>query len=193
MGVQVTGVIELKKALRNLAPDLSKELNKELGVALKPVIKEAKSFIPSPNSVLSGWLHEPKAGRFPYFDFAAAKSGIKYKTTPSRPNNNGFRSIVALINASASGAIFETAGRKNPQGQPWNRNSSSKKYSRSNNPNAGRDFIAAAEAISPLQGRKGDKGRAIGRALENNQGAALNGVMLAIQKTSAKFKERIAR
>ena len=42
MGVQVTGVIELKKALRNLAPDLSKELNKELGVALKPVIKEAK-------------------------------------------------------------------------------------------------------------------------------------------------------
>ena len=41
MGVQVTGVIELKKALRNLAPDLSKELNKELGISLKPEIGRA--------------------------------------------------------------------------------------------------------------------------------------------------------
>jgi hypothetical protein len=38
--------------------------------------------------------------------------------SPSKPNKNGFVALARILNKSAAGAIYETAGRKNPKGQP---------------------------------------------------------------------------
>jgi hypothetical protein len=46
MPVVIEGVVGLKKALRQLAPDIKKEMDKEIREALKPIIKDARSKVP---------------------------------------------------------------------------------------------------------------------------------------------------
>ena len=191
MAVRVEGALELRKALLKFSPDLAKEMRVEMTAAVKPVAKEAKSFIST--RVLTNWARKSETTKFPYFDYRAAKGGIGYKVSPSKPNRQGFVSLAQIRNKSASGAIFETAGRKNPNGQPWNPKSGSKKFSRSNNPNAGRDFIAALNNVSPLIGRGNERGRAIYRAWENDKGAAQDGVFRALENAALKFEERVKR
>lgn len=124
MPVELEGAVQLRLALKRFAPDLSKETQSEMGAALKTVTQVAKGFVPSDGAVLSGWtkglsgddnfVYRP----FPKFNSATAKAGITYSTSPSKPNKNGFVSLARVLNKSAGGAIYETAGRKNPQGQP---------------------------------------------------------------------------
>lgn len=196
MAVRVEGVIELKKALRKFEPDLAKDLQTEMKAALKPVVTSAKGFLPTTNSVLTNWQisnrSETAKWHNRYYDFAAAKKGIKFSVANSKTNAQGFKSLASIINASAAGAIFETAGRKNPWGQPWNPKSGNNRYSRSANRNAGRDFIAAANALSPLYGKGNEKGRVIYRAWEMDRGAAQNGVIKAIEKAASRFYARTA-
>ena len=70
MPVEVKGVVELRKALRHFAPDLAKSLNKELGAAVKPVVKQARGFLPNNSEVLSNWAGTKTRadGRFPQYD-----------------------------------------------------------------------------------------------------------------------------
>jgi len=57
MPTQVTGAVELRKALKKFTPDLAKETQKELGTILKPITNKARGFIPS-TSPLSGWANQ---------------------------------------------------------------------------------------------------------------------------------------
>ena len=182
MPVEVKGAVELRKALRAYAPDLAKQMTKEIGDALKPVVKQAHTFVPSA-APLSGW----GTSGFWGFNARAIHQGLGYKTTPSRPNPQGFRSLAQINNKSAIGAIIETAGRKNPNGQPWvGRNGRpDKKTSHSNNPNAGKQFI---ESLGALSSSREGSGRIIYRAWKANAGAAQDGVLRAIEKASAQFK-----
>lgn len=193
MAVRLEGAVALRKALRKFEPDLSKELQQEMKSFLQPVVKKARGFVPAEGSVLTNWQksHVSDTARFPYFDFKAAKGGIGYKTSPSKPNSKGFVSLASINNRSASGAIFETAGRKNPQGQPWNPKSGSHKYSRSNNRDAGKMFIDSANSLSPLVGRGSDRGRLIYRAWEEDQGKATAGVVRAIEKAADKLEAKV--
>jgi hypothetical protein len=50
----VKGAVELRKALRKFEPDLSKELQKEMASALKPIVVKARGYIP--NSKPFKWL-----------------------------------------------------------------------------------------------------------------------------------------
>ena len=90
MPATVKGGVELRKALRNFAPELGKETQKEIATALKPIVKEARGFIPS-QSPLSNWAKE--GGRFPTFNAIIMKRGIGYKTTPSKANSRGFTAL----------------------------------------------------------------------------------------------------
>ena len=117
MPATVRGGVELRKALRNFAPDLGKETQKEIANALKPVVKEAKGFVTQ--SPLSNWARE--GGKFPIFIASIVKRGIGYKTTPSKPNRRGFTSLAQIRNMSAAGAIYETAGRRAPGTKPSSR------------------------------------------------------------------------
>jgi hypothetical protein len=216
MPVSVKGGIELRKALRKFTPDLAKETQKQLGVLLKPVTFKARGFIPS-QAPLSGWGKENTNGRFPQWDSKAAKSGIGYKTTPSKPNRSGFRSLARIVNASAAGAIYETAGRVNPNGRAQNEmvrvvypghanfgkmiRNSDKSRSSSNNPNAGQKFIEAINQTGEIVnaralGSKGRptrkfKGRAIFRAWKEDGGKTNAAVIKAIEESRAKFYKAV--
>jgi hypothetical protein len=142
-----------------------------MAAALKTVTTVARGYVPNDGQVLSGWSKnlagaENLAYRpFPKFNSMQAKAGITYSTSPSKPNKNGFVALARIINKSAGGAIYETAGRKNAQGQPNYKpasvvyrtgdgpgdftiryyqekdNSQRKGYNNSLNPNAGKQFI----------------------------------------------------
>lgn len=171
MPVEVKGAIALRKALRDYAPDLAKALPKELGFALKPVAKAARGYAPSESQILSNWLpRENSQGTFPTYNSKTVKAGIGYKTTPSKANRRGFRSVARLFNKSAAGAIYETAGRISPNSRfVQNLNN---KYS------------------SSMKGSQKMQGRVLFRAYEENQGKAQDGVLKAIDKANAAFESR---
>ena len=197
MATEVVGALALKKALNKYAPDLAKELTKELGGVLKPIVNEARSYVPL-ITPMSGWgeVSQPR-GKFPKYNALEIRKGIIYKTTPSKPNRAGFVNTVRIQNKSMIGAIYETAGRKNGQGQNWvgpSAGGASKGVSRSNNPYAGNQFISN---LGQLYGpnRKGDHrmmGRLIFRAWAKTQGKANASVFKAIENTTTKFNRRTA-
>jgi hypothetical protein len=195
VATEVVGAIALRKALSQYAPDLAKELTKELGAVLKPIVNEARSFVPL-QSPMSGWSEtDNPRGKFPKYNALEIRKGIIYKTTPSMPNRAGFVNNIRIQNKSMIGAIYETAGRKNGQGQDWvgpKAGGASKGVSRSNNPYAGNQFISnLGQLYGPA--RKGDHrmmGRLIFRAWAKTQGRANASVLKAIENTSTKFNNR---
>lgn len=186
--VEMRGNTDLRTALRRFAPDLEKNLRKELASGLKPVVRAARSYVPA-EAPMSGWAARSfSEARFPMYSARTIVKGITYSTTVSKKNKNGFTSNARIMNKSAVGAIYETAGRKNPQGQPWGgRDATSKRVSHSNNPKAGATFIAnLAPLTSSLQGQ----GRLIYRAWAEDKGRAHGIVMRALDKTKAEFYAR---
>jgi hypothetical protein len=220
MPVEVKGAVELRKALRQFTPDLAKETQKEIAGILKPITSKARGFIPS-SAPLSGWAKSGAGawGTNRVWSTGEAKRGIGYKTTPSKPNRSGFRSLARIVNASASGSIYETAGRLNPNGRPQakiykvvapghvnygkNIRSGNKGESLSNNPNAGKQFIDAMDRTGRIvdayqrgEGQAGRasrkmKGRAIFRAWKEDQGKATAAVIKAIEKSKSEFERTV--
>jgi hypothetical protein len=188
MQITIETNADLRKALRRFAPDLEKALKKEIANVLKPVVKQARGFVPSA-SPLSGW--NPRSfseGTFPSFRASDIKSGIGYKTTVSKPNSRGFTSQASIFNASRAGAIYEGAGRIGPQ--PWvgpKAGSRSNKVSKSINPNAGQQFI---DALPPLTGSLKGRGRLIFKAWAQNQGRAEGAVRKAISTAEQELVRR---
>jgi len=165
MPASVKGGIELRKALRTFSPDLAKQLPKDVGAALKPITKTAKGYFPDNGQVLSGWLaRENSEARFPTYDAKIAKAGIGYKTTPSKANRRGFRSLARVFNKSAAGAIYETMGRKTPSSI----------------------FVQnqTAKYGSSMKGDAKMQGRALFRAYDENNGKARVAVLAAIKSAA---------
>lgn len=104
--VIVTGVTEMRREMRKHAPEVLKELDKELRTISKPIITEAKSLIPT-DPPLSGWKE---------WNTQAAKTGVKVKQG-KRSRNGSYSALLQIRNDNAAGSIFSTAGRRN---QPAN-------------------------------------------------------------------------
>jgi hypothetical protein len=171
MPASVKGAVALRKSLRAFSPDLAKALPKEVAAALKPITKAAKGYLPDDGQVLSGWLaRENSQARFPTYNARIVKQGIGYKTTPSKPNRRGFRSLARVFNKSAAGAIYETMGRKTPQSR-FVQNQQDK-YS------------------SQMKGNQKMEGRALFRAYEENNGKAREAVLAAIKNAANKLNAR---
>ena len=168
MPTSVKGASNLRKALKQFTPDLAKETTKEIGGFLKPVVKNARGFIPANSQVPSGWLVGNQKGKWERvaFDSSVAKRGIGYKTTPSRVNRSGFKALVSILNKSAAGAIYETAGRKT----------------------AGGNFSPRLGGQVTGNGQK-MQGRAMFRAWSEDQGKAKGAVLQAIFKSADKFNK----
>jgi hypothetical protein len=171
MPASVKGGIELRKALRKFTPDLSKKMNAEIANALKPITKSARGYLPDTTEVLSGWLpRQMSEGSFPTYNPRIVKAGVGYKSSPSKPNRRGFRSLARVFNKSAAGAIYETMGRKTPTSR-FVQNQTNK-YS------------------SQMKGDKKMEGRALFRAYEENNGKATAAVIKAIEFTAKKLNDR---
>jgi hypothetical protein len=216
MPTEVKGGIALRKALKKFTPDLAKETQKEIAGLLKPVTTKARGYIPT-TAPLSGWAKPATTGRFPRYSASAAKSGIGYKTTPSKANRQGFSALARIVNASAAGAIYETAGRVNPQGRVQAKRkevnipgmnsvyttSTGKNFGKSNNPNAGQQFVEAMNSAGQVKnayqretGQAGRasrkmKGRAIFRAWAEDQGKTNAAIIKAIETSRDKFNKAV--
>lgn len=187
MSAQLKGGQALRKALRKYEPDLQKEVQKTMADFLKPIVKKARGYI-SGGAPLSNMVKGHSAFKY---DARLMRGGIGYKTTPSKSNRRGFSYAASIMNKTATGAIYETAGRKSPSGQPWvgrGKDVNSHKVSHSNNPNAGKQFI---NSLGKLKGRKPKLiGRFMFRAWDEDQGRATHAIMKALENSAAKFKAR---
>jgi len=209
MPVELDNAVALSKALKEYAPELAKETQKEIAGHLRKVVNQAKGFVPS-DSPLSGWGNATGIWEYRAFNAGLIKKGLGYSTTPTKPNKRGFRSLATIFNKSASGAIYETAGRKNPNGLPpaqrvkkyrngkfiteWQ---SDKTVNKSANPNAGKQFIGALPPLVDSQqsnsaGRRTrkTKGRLLFRAWANDQGKTTAAVVKAIQASNEKVVKK---
>lgn len=221
MPTEVENALELRLALKKFMPDLAKETQDEMANALRPVVARARGFIPADAKLLSGWVKATssidtiKYRAFPTFNSSDAKRGLGYRVTPSKPNKSGFVSLARIQQANAGGAIYETAGRLNPNGRKQGpvvdrykngvydqTTHTGKQYSSSLNPNAGQQFVDNLNAAGPLvnarpkgmQGRPTRKqtGRAMYRAWAEDNGVALTAVIKAIENAKYKFEEKMA-
>jgi hypothetical protein len=198
MPVALKGVRETVKMLRKVDPEMLKEMNAEVRAAMIPIRDKARGFAPSPqpdnlymwaegsrgkqitarNSMFRTFNTEGRLRMFPLYDAELAKKGIYYSQAPSKRNRNGWQALYYVANKSAAGSIYETAGRKNPGGDP---------NSRSNNPGAGAHFISR---MGPLYGDKqAERGRMIFRAWKEDRGKAQDAVVMAILKTIENFNQ----
>jgi len=199
MPAEVTGALELRKALKKLAPEIAKESQKEIAGLLRIITNRAKGFVPS-EAPLSGWGISRGLWANRTYNAGEIKRGITFSAAPSKANKRGFRSLATIYNKSAAGAIYETAGRKSPNGQP-SQASTKGKYSsyvdtssqvnKSANPKAGKQFIDALPPLYKVQRREGQggrvsrkmNGRLIFRAWGEDQGKVNAQVLKAIEKS----------
>jgi len=172
MPVKLQGATALRKALAIVEPTLAKETSQEIASFLKPVVRQARGFMPNNDEVPSGWLKRPNAGgrwATRSYDAQEARKGVTFKSSPSKPNRQGFAALASLlnkpVNKNVGGLIYETAGRK-----------------------AGVTGNFTPKLGGTLTG-KGQKmtGRAMFKAFEEDRGKAQDGVVKAIFKAKAKF------
>ena len=194
MPVVVSGVPELKRALKQFAPDLRKQMDDEIRTALKEVTNAAKAKVPdqAPGG-LYNWQDNgsesksrtSRARAFPKYNARIIRRGLTYSMGRTKRNMSGFAGLYTLFNKSASGAIAETAGRLS--------GASGSRRSESNNPNAGARFISGMNGIGAMKsvdGRQKSTGRILFAAYVENEGKALDATFRAIDKAAKALNAR---
>jgi len=190
MPATIRGLDEALKALRKIDPELSRQLKKGMRPTLRLMQDEARAYVQYEIVGLrTGWMNgnpdaKSRTSRkraFPMYDPTAARKGIVYSLGAKKNTRNGWTALFSLINKTASGAIIETAGRKNRSGDP---------RSQSNNPNAGAHFIQSIENATGAIYRTGSspksQGRLIFRSVANNRAQFRATVIEAVNDTYRK-------
>jgi hypothetical protein len=171
MATELKGALNLRKALKQFEPDLAKETTKQIASFLKPVVRNARGFMPSNSDVPSGWLKRPNAkGRWStrFYDQTTARRAIGYKTSPSKPNRNGFVSLASINSKNIGAIIYEWAGRT-----------------------SGIEGNFTPKLGGQLKGKnKGMTGRALFRAYAEDEGKARGNVIKAIEASAKKLNAR---
>lgn len=114
--IEVLGVKETLKALRELDPQLRRQFDRDIKAVVAPMVSAAKGSYPSRPGwdILSGMARNWSQGgsrKFPW-NVSAVRAGVKVKTSARRNAN----SVVYISQANAAGAIFEVAGTGNEFG-----------------------------------------------------------------------------
>ena len=219
MPVEVIGVDDVQKGLSFIDEDMYNRIRTALTPLMKRVEAQAKSYVVGDAEVLSGWT-KPISSTvdyrpFPKYNSALVKGGIGYKEGKNVQFKNGFQVEYYVYNVSAAGRIYETAGRRNPQGrapimsttlkdlgnvQGYEGKKSGKKRStrdyNSNNPFAGYQFVSALEPVTSQPKTKGvrsggvkTKGRLIYKAFANQSPQIYQAILRAINDTAVDFNK----
>lgn len=202
--VKILNVKEDIKTFQKLAPELKKQLDKDIKGLLRPILVEAQGLYPSTESITpSGWakggfkkfsgigpLNIDQTRGFIAYDGSRAKAGLKTITPKAKKNSTGYTGFYGIVQRDPAGAIFETAGRGSKASRSRTR------ASRSRNPNASRDFIqrlqtAYPPALPTARHEGNDKGRALIRAFDNNRGRIFVEVRTALRKTIDKIQNTL--
>jgi len=189
MPVELKGLANTQKAMRKFTPGLYQRMNAEISAVMLPVRNEARSYVPL--KVLSKWQHQTGVWALSdrTYDAITIKKGIVYRRGRTKANDKGFRSSYRIVNTTAAGAIYETAGRKNPSGQPWvgAKGKGGGSYSHSDNPRAGLRFINSLGG--QLVGGGKFKGRLIYRAWAKQNGKVIPSVINSINYAILEFNK----
>jgi hypothetical protein len=192
MPVNVTGVKQLQKAMNKISPDLNTRMKADIREAMIPIRNNARNYLPTNADVLSGWTKSladltefgsqgyRKYRAFPNYDQSVAKAGIVYSAGLNKANRQGFRAAFYIANKTAGGAIYETAGRKNPSGSD---------PTLSLNPDASIQFISSLGGTSNMRGQDKQKGRALYRAWAEDQGKVIARVVKTIDAVAIRFNK----
>jgi hypothetical protein len=219
MPVEVIGVDDVQKGLNFIDEDMYNRIKIALIPLMKRVEQQAKSYVVGDAEVLSGWAKPASPNLdyrpFPKYNSALVKGGIGYKEGKNVQFKNGFQVENYVYNVSAAGRIYETAGRKNPEGrapimsttlkelgniQGYEGKKSGKKRSTrdysSNNPFAGYQFVSALEPVTSQPKIKGvrsggvkTKGRLIYKAFANQSPQIYQAILNAINATAVDFNK----
>lgn len=216
MPIVLSGVEQTIAMLARFQPHAARAVQQKVKAATQPLVAKARGFAPS-ESPLSGWGKEVGAWAGRSYNSMDVKMGIGFEDTPTKPNRRGFSYSAYIYNKSAAGQIYETAGRRHPNGRPsapsvqhyadagtpkarpdYMVRSSDKKYSQSANPRAGKQFIDSMGPIYKAQRVKGQRGRTskkqngrlIFRAWGEDQGRVLGAVAAAYTEVINRFNGR---
>jgi len=190
---EVADLIAMKRALAKYTPDIAKEMNTEIRVALTGIRNTARNLVPDyihlRNFMEDGLTHKSRTNKsdpFPRYDPAVVRRGIVTKMGKTKPNIFGYVGFYSLINKSRAGALVETAGRgMNPP-----------RASKSNNPKAREQFIrtiANDTGGNLWEYGKGVKqrGRIIYRAAVEDNGKVKQAILLALDKARTSFQSAL--
>ena len=199
--ISIQGLNNTISAIERFAPDLKKQLDREVKGVLSAIVNEARGEIPfdihpsgwareNKNSGLVGPLQQGQSrGLFVRFDAAKAKAGIKSLSPTSKSSQTGFRNSYGVVQRDKAGAIFETAGRGSRASRARTR------ASRSTNPTASQDFIGVIQntygELPTAKGLGQDKGRALIKAVDNNKKSAQRAIFEAIKNAESKAQARM--
>lgn len=194
MPTAVKGVIEARRVLAKVSPELYKSMNARITVGLKDIQNLARSEVEDEvfglrNFTDTGVVRESRTSRaraFPMYNAALVRKGLTYSIGKQKRTNNGFTALYSMLNKSAAGAIIETAGRLNPYGDD---------ASQSNNKGAGAHFInAITGTFGDLQqtgkSRK-TQGRLMGDAVSQRKAKLTHEILRSIDDTIKTLQRQV--
>lgn len=111
MKVEVQGFRKTIAALKELDPEVNKDVTKTLRDSAKRLQSEARGLIDPAG--LSGW----KGWRTGY-DATAISTGIKITTAKRRKRGTAVSNVIGVTNTTAAGVIWELAGRRSNGAPP---------------------------------------------------------------------------
>lgn len=210
---QLQGVDEFVKALKKYDQDLLKTVQTEIKGIAAQMVTEAKGYVPgSAPRGLSNWEEQRPTDKWYRlrWDSSRIRAGIYLSFGRRRTSyggflkagsmNKGWYSQVSLVNMTGAGAVYELAGRRNPDGRPpaprykgvsklFRAAVDLKKFNNSRNPYAGKQFVEAIEFESGIVVRN-QQGRLILRAFENHKAEVVPAVKTAILNARDIFYSR---
>ena len=211
MPVEVVGIKDVLKGLEFIDENMRIRIRTAIDPIMRGVAFKAKGFVAANTDVLSGWARASgNPGTFPKYDASVVRGGIGYNPGENKTFRNGFKVSNYVYNASRPGAIYEVAGRLNPQGRaPFtfkhegsgtyvkkSARSKALDYYDSNNPFASQQFVAALEPVTKQPkikdirgaGRK-TQGRLIYKAWAQDSTKVYDAILKAINATAIQFNK----
>lgn len=194
MPTAVKGVIEARRVLAKVSPELYKQMNGRITTGLKEVQNLARSEVPDVIFALrnfsdTGVERRSRTSRtraFPMYNPTLVRRGLTYSIGKQKRTNNGFTALYSMLNKSAAGAIIETAGRLNPAGDP---------NSQSNNPNAGAHFINALTGqfgrLEQTGKSRKTQGRLMGDAVSQKKAKLTHDILRSIDDTIKTLQRQV--
>jgi len=216
MPVVIEGIKEVLGGLDVIDEDMRRRIVFITEPMMRRVAAKAQRYVPGDQDVLSGWakpISSPdiKYKPFPKYDAEVARAGIGYNRGENKTFANGWKVASYVYNASRPGAIYEVAGRLNPEGRaPFTfkhegsgtyvkksaRSRALQEY-KSNNAFASQQFVAALPKVTSQPkikdmrggGRK-TKGRLIYRAWAEDSPDIYRAVIRAVNVTAELFNKK---
>lgn len=165
----IEGLDKTLKTLQNVHRTVYDQMNVKIDEALQIIQKDAQRLIPNkPPSGLSGWAEQARGTMWYRLRWNPGMMANKIKTElgKKKSNRRGWVNLYSVVNASPAAMVYELAGTRNPDGRPhWKssglKGTPSKKFSISDNPNAGEWFIDAIVRDSGMVVRGKTGGRIV--------------------------------